>query len=295
MAKKKKFDLLKAIGIAVFLAVGILSYLYSNGYILTGNHPSADTYIDFIECGQGDSTLIVSDDCATLVDATTGKDAQKVVEHLKERNIKRIDHFILTHPHEDHIGGAEDILDSFDVGTIYMRRPTKGTEPTTKVYLNLLKKIKSLGKTVHTVEAGDLFESGEWTFEVFGPLKDYEDLNDQSVVLKGTYQGVSVLLTGDMESGVEKDLCEAYGADLNSTILKVGHHGSRTSSSAAFLKAVSPQYGVISCEAGNSYGHPHKEALNRLKKYNVVTFRTDRDGTVTLITDGRAVWKGAES
>ncbi len=295
MARRKKFDLLKAISIAVFVAVGILSYLYSNGYIGTNNPPSADAYVDFIDCGQGDSTLIVSDGCATLIDATTGKDAQKVVEHLKGRNIKKIDHFILTHPHEDHIGGAEVILDTFEVETIHMRRPTKGTEPTTKVYLNLLKKIKSLGKTVHAVDAEDLFESGEWSFKVFGPLKDYEDLNDQSVVLKGTYQGVSILLTGDMESAVEKDLCEAYGDDLKSTILKVGHHGSRTSSSAIFLKAVSPQYGVISCEAGNSYGHPHKEALNRLKKHNVEILRTDLDGTVTLITDGRNVWQGEES
>ncbi len=295
MARKKKFDLLKAIGIAVFIAVGIVSYLYSNGYIGADNPPSADTYIDFIDCGQGDSTLIVSEGCATLVDATTGKDAEKVVEHLKGRGIKKIEHFILTHPHEDHIGGAEAILDSFEVENIYMRRPTKGTEPTTKVYLDLLKKIKSLNKTIHAVHAGDLFECGNWNFKIFGPLKDYEDLNDQSVVLKGTYQGVSILLTGDMESGAEKDLCQTYGADLNSTILKVGHHGSRTSSSATFLKAVSPQYGVISCEVRNSYGHPHKEALNRLKKHNVATFRTDLDGTVTLITDGRNVWQGEES
>ncbi len=294
MARKKKVDLLKAIGIAVFIAVGILSYLYSNGYMEANNQPSADAYIDFIDCGQGDSILIVSDGCATLVDATTGKDAEKVVKHLEDRNIEKIDHFILTHPHEDHIGGAEAILDSFEVETIHMRRPTKGTEPTTKVYLNLLKKIKSLDKTVHAVQAGDLFECGEWNFEVFGPLNDYEDFNDQSIVLKGTYQGISILLTGDMESGAEKDLCEKYGADLSSTILKVGHHGSRSSSSASFLEAVSPQYGVISCEAGNSYGHPHKEALNRLNKQNISIFRTDLDGTITLNTDGQTVWQGEE-
>ena len=292
MARNKKPDLIKMIGIAVFIIVGILSFLYSEGYFqdkTIGAVTETDTYIDFISCGQGDSALIVSGDGVMLVDATTADESQSVVDHLKDRGIKEIDLLVLTHPHEDHIGGAASVLDEFEVGQILMKKPTEGTEPTTKVYLQLLKKIKTLGIPVKNAVPGDGFSCGKWDFTVLGPIDEYEELNDQSVVLRGVYDDISVLFKGDQESGAEKELVEEYGNKLHSTIYAVGHHGSSGASCNALLDVVMPQYAVISCGADNSYGHPHQETLDRLEERNARIYRTDLNGTVTLYTDGKNV------
>ena len=292
MSRNKKPDLIKIIGIAVFMIVGILSFLYSEGYFqdkTAGVVTETDTYIDFISCGQGDSTLIVSGDDVMLVDTTTADESQSVVDHLKSRGIKEIDRLVLTHPHEDHIGGAGSILDEFEVGEILMKKPTKGTEPTTKVYIQLLKKIKTLEIPVKNAVLGDEFTCGKWNFTVLGPIDEYEDLNDQSVALRGVYDDISLLLKGDQESGAEKDLVEKYGYELRSTIYAVAHHGSSGASCDTLLDAVSPQYAVISCGVDNSYGHPHQETLDRLEACNAQIYRTDLDGTVTLYTDGKNV------
>ncbi len=292
MAKKKKLDLVKIIGIVVFVLVGIGSYLYSQGYLPNqkqGAVAGEDTYIEFIDCGQGDSTLIVSENDVVLVDTTTGEDALAVVNHLKSRDIEKIDHLILTHPHEDHIGGASAVLDEFEVGKIIMKRPTQGTEPTTKIYIELLKKIKNLEIPVSDASVGLQFTCGEWDFTILGPIDDYKELNDQSVVLRGVIGDVSILLKGDQEASAEKDLVEEYGYELNSTIYAVSHHGSSGASCDELLNAVSPEYAVISCGKDNSYGHPHRETLDRLKEQHTKVFRTDLDGTVTLYTDGISV------
>lgn len=292
MAKTKKRDLVKIIGIGVFIIIGILSFLYSNGYIdprTTDPVESNDTYIDFISCGQGDSALIVSGENVVLVDTATGDESSAVINHLKRRKIEKIDYLVLTHPHEDHIGGASFVLDEFEVGSVLMKRPTKGTEPTTKVYIELLKKIKIKEIPVFDATVGKEFSCGEWKFKVLGPIDEYKELNDQSVVLHGVYNHVSVLLKGDQESGAEKDLVEKYGSQLKSTIYAVSHHGSSGASCDELLNAVSPRYAVISCGSDNSYGHPHQEVLNRLDERNIRVYRTDIDGTVTLYTDGVSV------
>lgn len=285
MKKRLKKDVIKSIGIAVFLAVGIVSALYAKqGRILPLS--SEDHYVDFIDCGQGDSTLLVSDGVVTLVDATTDDEAERVLDHLKARGICTIDHFVLTHPHEDHIGGAEEVLEQFQVKNIYMKRPTAGTEPTTSVYLNLLKEIKNQGMKVHAVKPDDRFQCGSFEIQILGPVAEYEDLNDQSIVLRAQYGETSFLITGDQETTAEKDLVARYGPSLKSTVLKAGHHGSSTSSGKAFLKAVSPEYAVISCGEDNSYGHPHRSLLDRLEEREIPYYRTDTQGTITFYTDG---------
>lgn len=297
MAKKRKIDLVKSIGMAIFLAVAIVSALYANAdklFLKQGTDPGTDCYVDFIDCGQGDSSLLVSDGVVTLIDATTRDEASKVVDHLKGRGIKKIDHFVLTHPHEDHIGGAQDILSEFEVENIYMKRPTSGTEPTTSVYIKLLKKIKELGKTVHAVGTEDTFTCGAFDMTILGPVKEYKDLNDQSIVLRAEYKKISFIFTGDQEIASEEDLVDRYGASLRSTVLKVGHHGSGTSSGDVFLEAVDPEYAVISCGTDNSYGHPHDEAVERLEQHGVTYYRTDIKGTVTFYTDGEVIKEATE-
>lgn len=283
--RKKQIRLL---AILIVIIVSAVSYWIANSKDKR-IPPDADCYVDFIDCGQGDSILVVSEGETTLIDATTGRSEENILDHLKERGIERIDHFILSHPHEDHIGGADVILDEFEVGNIYMKRPTAGTEPTSSVYISLLKQIKSLGKTVHAVEIGDVITCGAVTFSVLGPLEDYEDLNDQSVVLRGEIGEISFLFTGDQESAAEKDLVKEYGKSLQSTILKMGHHGSSGSSSDRFLDAVQPKYAIISCGKDNSYGHPHKEAIERLEERGISYYRTDLQGTITVKTDGKII------
>lgn len=288
--KRIKKDYIKSIGVIIFIAVGIVSALYAReGRLFPKSDEdfTSDCYVDFIDCGQGDSTLMVSDGAVALIDATTGDNAKSVIDHLKQRGIERIDHFFLTHPHEDHIGGAQEVLETFAVKNIYMRRPTAGTEPTTSVYLNLLKTIKKQGKSVHAVEPDEMIQCGDLKIKILGPVEDYKDLNDQSIVLRAEYEKISFMITGDQEIPAEKDLLSYHGASaMKSTVLKMGHHGSSTSSGASFLNAVSPDYGVISCGADNSYGHPHKETISRLEKMGIVYYRTDLQGTVTFYTDG---------
>ncbi len=299
MAKKHKKDWIKSFGIAIFIVVALLSFLYANSDRFFGDRDTVElgddsAYVDFIDCGQGDSSLLVSDGVVTLIDATTDDEAEKVIAHLKKRKIERIDHFVLTHPHEDHIGGADEVLDAFDVQNIYMKRPTSGTEPTTSVYINLLKKIKSQGKKVTAVKIGDSFRNGEFSIEIIGPLKDYEDLNDQSIIVQASVGEYAFLFTGDQESTAEKDLVEHYGTELQSIVLKAGHHGSKTSSCEAFLDAVSPQYAVISCGEDNSFGHPHKETIDRFEDRHILYYRTDLHGTITFRTNGVAMEAGRE-
>lgn len=291
----KKRDIVKGVGILVFIVVAVVSVLKETDLFEDRAVNTAESaVIDFIDCGQGDSTLLISEGEVTLIDATTGENQEQVIDHLQSRGVTTIDHLVLTHPHEDHIGGAKAVLETFEVETVYMKRPTAGTEPSSKVYLNLLKTIQGQGKSVHSVKVDDTFTCGRFTFTVLGPLEEYEDLNDQSIVLRGVYENCSFLFTGDMEAEAERALVAQYGDDLASTVLKVGHHGSSTSSCKEFLAAVAPQFGVISCGEGNSYGHPHRETLERLAKYRVEYYRTDTMGTVTAYTDGKNIqWEAA--
>ncbi len=278
----------RTIGILVFLLVGLFTYLYTEGYFASGV-PDGVNEIHFIDCGQGDSTLIISDGVTTLIDASTADGGEAVAAYLRELGVKKVDHFWISHPHDDHMGGAKQIVTDFQVGEIYLRVPTKGTEPTARFYLEFLKAVKEKGLSINSVEVGDKVTCGGFVFSVLGPVEDYEDLNDQSIIMRGQCGRSSVLFTGDQERGAEKDLVAACGDLLSSSLLKVGHHGSSGSSSPAFLDAVSPEYAVISCGEGNSYGHPHKEALKRLEEREIMVFRTDLAGTIVFTVDDSGV------
>ncbi|MBQ7095160.1 MAG: MBL fold metallo-hydrolase [Clostridia bacterium] len=290
----KKVDWVKRIGIGVFLIVAVVSFLYGNFDLFEEEIPNeidtADTSVHFIDCGQGDSILMISEGETALIDTGTQEESEKVVAYLKRKGLEKLDHLILSHPHADHMGGAKVILESFEVDQIHMGRPTEGAEPTTAFYINFLKKVQALGKKIDAAKAGDEMEIGAFSVKVLGPVEPYREMNNQSLVLRLEYGEVSFILTGDQEKDAEKDLLERVGlSDLDATVLKIGHHGSESSTSAAFLKAVSPQYAIISCGKDNSYGHPDEEIIERLNQNHIKYWRTDQSGSVVMATDGKGL------
>ncbi len=242
--------------------------------------------IYFFDVGQGDSALFISPDNNTmLIDAGDIETQYLLLEKLENLGIKQIDVLIATHPHSDHIGGMQTIIENFKVNTIYM----PDIVHTSKIYLDLLDSISNKNIPVYEAKNNTRFQLGQIVeCEFLAPCATYEDLNNSSVVTRIIYGDTSFLMTGDAEAACEADILANHNSpSLKSTLLKIGHHGSDSSTSEAFLDVVSPEYAVISCGIDNSYGHPHTEVLERLAARNILTFRTDKLGDIYLFSDGQ--------
>lgn len=246
---------------------------------LTDN--SDNVRVHFLDVGQGDSIFIeLTDGKSMLIDASTAEYGEGIADYIKDNGYSKIDYLVATHPHADHIGGMQDIVEQLEIGEIYMPKASS----TTKTYKNLLKAIKAKGNKINTAKAGNtIYSDSSLGIDILAPNSDsYEEINDYSVVIKLVYGSKSFLFTGDAEKLSENEIT----ADVSADVLKVGHHGSSTSSSDKFIKRVNPEYAVISCGEGNSYGHPHKETIKTLNKYDIEIFRTDTMGTIIAQTDG---------
>lgn len=245
--------------------------------------------VRYIDVGQGDCELITFPDGRNmLIDAGTTDSEKALPDYLRSIGVEKLDYVIGTHPHEDHIGGMDTVINSFDIGEIYMPKATT----TTKTYKDVLTAVKNKGLTINTAKAGKIIiDEYDIKAELLAPVNDnYEGLNNYSAVLKLQFKDTSFLFTGDAEKLSEDEMLKAAGkTKLKCDVLKVGHHGSSTSTTEKFLNAVSPSFAVISCETGNSYGHPHKETIDILEKYKVKTYRTDLNGTVTAVSDGKNI------
>ena len=236
--------------------------------------------VTFIDVGQADSILLENEGQYMLVDAGNNEDGPKLVTYLKGLGITDFSYVVGTHPHEDHIGGLDDIINNFNIKTFYM--PDVVT--TTKTFEEVLDALESKNIALSIPNKNDTFNLGDATVKVlYVGTEEESDLNDTSIVLKVTYQNVSFLLTGDASTKVEDSLDRK---DLESTVLKVGHHGSSTATNEEFLNLVNPKYAVISVGKNNQYEHPHTTVLNTLASHNITTYRTDEDGTIQMITDG---------
>ncbi len=247
---------------------------------------SEQAEVHIIDIGQGDSALVRTDNFNLLIDAGTGKFEEKLVAYLKDVGVTKIDIMLLTHPHEDHIGGADVVIDEFEVGEIIMPDATTDT----RAFERVLDGAENKNIPISTVFRGDSFTEGGFKFDILSPDdKKYSDLNNTSIVLKLTYGDVSMMFTGDAEALVEREILDAYSeADLKCIFLKAGHHGSSTSNTEEFLNAVSPEYVSISCETDNDYGHPHIEPLELFEKLKINVKRTDLEGSFVYVTDGKA-------
>ena len=295
---KKSSPLMILLGILVVGAAVVLQQLglFETEEPVSENvSGSAEAQVYFIDVGQGDSELIRLKDSGIdiLIDAGTRSTKQELADYLKELGVDDIDILIGTHPHEDHIGGMAKIIEEFPIGTLYLPETSDEMTPTTKTYESLLDAAENKNVTVRTAAAGDvLLEQGNTSFKVLSPSHtDYDNLNDYSIVTRLKVGDTAFLFQGDAETPVEEEILDS-GADVSCDVIKLGHHGSSTSSSRAYLEAANPSAAVISCGVGNEYGHPHRETMDLLEKLSITPYRTDTQKTLLAETDGKTiVWQ----
>lgn len=241
--------------------------------------------VHFLDVGQADSILIQTGEHFMLIDAGNNNDAEFVVKYLKGLGVTKLDYVVGTHPHEDHIGGLDIVIDTFEVGKVLMPKVTH----TTKTFEDVLLAIKNKGLKITAPTPGSTLEIGEAKAEVLAPNStSYEDLNNYSLVLRLIHGENAFLFTGDAEAVSEKEILQEEFT-IVSDVLKVGHHGSSTSTTTAFLEEVKPDYAIISVGKDNSYGHPHQETLDNLIKQGIKIYRTDKQGTITITSDGQTL------
>jgi len=237
--------------------------------------------VHFLDVGQADSILIELPNKETmLIDAGNNTDDKFVVDYIKNLNYDKIDYVVGTHPHEDHIGGLDTVINTFKIQNVYMPK----VEHTTKTFKDVLLAVKNKNLKIKTAKAGvNIINNDDLKIDIIAPVNEsYEDLNNYSAVVKITYKDNSFLFMGDAEKLSEDEII----ANVRADVIKIGHHGSHTSTSEEFLKKASPTYAIISAGKDNEYGHPHEETINLLNKSNIEIYRTDLSGTIVIMSDG---------
>lgn len=280
-----------AIGITVCENFNIISW--KNVFNLAGvsdftsESDRYDMSVHFIDVGKADSIYIKCKDKNILIDAGEKNTYDLVNEYLRRQNVKVLDLVIATHPHTDHIGGMPKIIEEFQINKLLMPELKEEVIPTSRTYEKFLLAIKNKNIAPERPIPRTSFNVGELIFEVLAPNKQYDDVNNNSIVVKMTFKNTSFLFTGDAEKESENDMMN-NNFNLEADVLKVGHHGSKTSTSSAFLKKVNPKYAVI-CVGEDRYNLPKKITIDKLTKRNIKVFRTDCNGTVVFSTDGNKI------
>ena len=290
---RKPFRRLAALALAAALALGLAacdgaSVLPGGSADVIPNPASSGVQTDdsfqmhFLDVGQALSVLVECDGQYMLYDGGNVDDGSMVVSYLQKQGVEELQYVFCSHAHEDHVGGLAAALAFFPANHVY----SPVTEASTKCFQDFVKYTQQQGLQVEVPTVGTVWQLGGATVTMLGPVAQYNETNDTSIVLRVDYGATSFLLTGDMESDAERDLVNS-GANLKADVLQVGHHGSSTSTSYLFLNAVLPEMGVISCGVNNKYGHPHEETLSILRDAGVDVYRTDLLGTVVIGSDGQ--------
>lgn len=248
--------------------------------------------VHFIDVGQGDCTLLLNEGHAMLIDAGEDRQGTKVQKYLQKQGVEKLDYVIASHPDADHIGGLDVILTKFDCETILFT----DAKSDTAAYRNVMEAIRYRGYTITTPKVGEKYSFGNAVFTIVSPVGTYDKRsNNYSIGLKVSFGENSFLFIGDTEKEAQTDMLQS-GADLEADVLKAGHHGSSDSADKTFLEAVDAEYTVISCGKGNDYGHPHAKTLHLFQELDMQVFRTDEQGTITAISNGREItWSHAPS
>lgn len=294
---KRKLTSFITLLIAAIAAIFYLTKEYDHLFDFTPDSLPAEgsCSVYFIDVGQGDCSLISCNGVNFLIDAGENNRGDDVLLKLRELNIDTLDYVIGTHAHSDHIGGLDTVINGVTVKNIILSDLPDKLVPTTKTYNDLLNAIVENEVNLIPAEAGDSFDIGSGKLTILSPLTDeYSNLNNWSIITRFVFGETSFLFTGDAETAVEKDLIE-NGSNVSATLLKVSHHGSNTSSSKDFLKEVAPDYAVIEVGEGNSYGHPHSEILTSLEAIGAEVYRTDINGDITAVSDGKTITVSCEN
>ncbi len=286
MAKRRRKGKKSLSGVIAALLILVCAYFFGGetepGKITNTYTGSGEAFIDIIDVGQGSSTLIQEGNKGILID--TGEDdyGDYLVSYINSCGIDKLEYVIASHPHSDHIGAIVDVFKAFEIGTVVMPELSEINIPTTRVYEKMMDYILENDLDVIFPEVGDTVRIDNASVSFYGPVVQTEDLNNMSLICKVDALGTDVMILGDAEKQELSSVYETVTGEYKSDILVMGHHGSSTSVHKAFLKAVDADVAVVSCGRDNSYGHPHKEALNYASQNNMTLYRTDKDGDIVF-------------
>ena len=288
----------------ILFVVVVLGFFYSEGKIINDQNKNVDNgqiketvnsindsiklktngnlNVYYFDVGQGDAILLENNNQFMMIDAGNNADGELLVSYLKELGVRKLQYLIATHAHEDHIGGIDDIINNFEILNFYM----SDVVTTTKTFEDVVIALENKSLTLNVPKVGELFVFGGVKFEVIYIGDDDSDLNDTSICIRGLYGENSFIFMGDASSAVEKKI---LSSNIDSDVLKVGHHGSRYSTSVNFLNKVTPSYAIISVGRSNNYNHPHSPTLTKLKDIGAKVYRTDKDGTILVSSDGENI------
>lgn len=275
-----------------FLTIILIFNLFFIGCNQSSQKASTDDKIlvHFIDVGQGDSTLIQVNNINLLIDSGPKSSRKKLKSFLDSQNIDKIHYAIATHPHEDHIGNMSYIIDNYSVDKFFAPK----IESNSKSFELMIEALKRSSLKINTLKSGssNLSLGEDTNVTVFSPSKNnYDNLNNYSPIMKIAYKDISFLFTGDAEKLVENEVLVNHSDKLKSNVIKIGHHGSKTSTSLDFIYAISPQIAILSYEKDNRYGHPHDETLSILKDKKITNFSTAENGNISFYSDGKKLFQ----
>ncbi len=277
------FSLLDLIGIVTW------NQLFTFSHFVDGVKPGESSFsVYFLDVGQSDCTIIECENEVLLIDTGTKNQVYTIRKSLYTLEIDTIDYMVVTHQHDDHMSGASELIEHYNVSNIMMPKLSDVNLVDSLTYKNLIKTMSEYNVNPIAIESGYSFNVGSALVEVLAPIKQDKELNNMSVVLKVTYGDTSFLFQGDSEQKIENQLLNLE-YDISADVIKVGHHGSNTSSSEKYLNAVNPDYAIVSCGPDNNYGHPSYPIIDRLEEKGITTYVTSVHGNVTVISDGKKI------